>query len=229
VSAPALAAALAFAALGIAAERAASFWPAEEASRRGPGLRTVLLAVGAGLSAWAIVLRSAQPWWATLAYLFFLALLVVLSATDLDQRRLPHIVLDPLIVGAVVFIPFNPAVEPLNGIAGALLAVVFMGVLGLVIRSGVATGDLYLVAPLGLLLGWEGVFVAIFVAALLSAVTSIILLATRRVGLRSYIPFGPFLVAGTVITLVRDDHILATAFSISAALLGVALGGTIPG
>lgn len=211
MTAAAIATGVAFAVLGAAAERLASVWPPDEASRRAPGPWTVLLALAAGLAGWGIVARSSLPWWATAVYLVLLALLVVLSATDLDQRRLPHIVLDPLIVVAVAFVPFNPAVVPLDALIGAAVAVGLLGVLGLLVRGGVAAGDLYLVAPLGLMLGWEGVLPAIFVAALLSAVTSIVLLVSRRVGLKSYIPFGPFLVAGTVITLLRDPELLAAA------------------
>lgn len=207
----ALAIGIGFAALGVAAERLAAVWPADEASRRPPGARTALLGLAAGLAGWSVAARSELPWWATCAYLALLALLLLLAATDLEQRRLPHLLLDPLIVGAVIFVPFNPAVDPIPALIGAAVAVGFMGVLGLIIRSGVAMGDLYLVAPLGLMLGWEGVFVAIFLAALFSAATSLLLLASRRVGLKSYIPFGPFLVAGAVITLVRDDRILGIA------------------
>jgi prepilin signal peptidase PulO-like enzyme (type II secretory pathway) len=104
------------------------------------------------------------------------------------------------------------------------VAVGLMGLLGILVRAGVAMGDLYLVAPLGLVLGWEGVLPAIFVAALLSAVTSIALLVSRRVGLKSYIPFGPFLVAGTVITLVRDPRLLGE-LAAAAGDLARAVGG----
>jgi leader peptidase (prepilin peptidase)/N-methyltransferase len=204
----AVAAGIGFALLGAGAERLAAVWPPDEASRRGPGPRTAALALLSGLAGWGIVQRSQLPWWATAAYLALFALMVVLAATDLEQRRLPHVLLDPLIVGAVAFVPFNPAVEPLAALIGAAVAVGLMGLLGLLIRAGVAMGDLYLVAPMGLLLGWEGVLPAIFVAALISAVASLGLLATRRVGLKSYIPFGPFLVAGTVITLLRDPRLL---------------------
>ena len=220
----ALVAGAAFAVLGGAAERLASVWPSDEASRRPPGARTVLLALLSGLAGWALVARSALPWWATLAYLAMLALMVLLSATDLEQRLLPHLLLDPLIVAAVAFVPFNPAVQPLDAVIGAGVAVGFIGLVGLLIRAGVAMGDLYLVIPLGLLLGWEGVLPAIFVAALLSAATGLVLLATRRAGLKSYIPFGPFLVAGTVITLVRDDRILG-AVATGAGWLASAIAG----
>lgn len=220
MTAVAIAAGIVFAVLGAAAERLAAVWPPDEASRRRPGLRTVLLALAAGLAGWGIAARSSLPWWATAVYLVLVAFLVVLSATDLEQRRLPHILLDPLIVAAVAFVPFNPAVAPLDALIGAGVAVGLLGLLGLLVRAGVATGDLYLVAPLGLMLGWEGVLPAIFVAALLSAVASIALLVSRRVGLKSYIPFGPFLVAGTVITLLRDPDLLGAAATMLVRALG---------
>lgn len=197
-----------YGALGAAAERLASVWPPDEASRRPLGFRTVALAGASGAAAGAIVARSALPWWATAAYLLLLAPLVILTATDLEQRRLPHIVLDPLIVGAVLFVPFNPGVEPLMALVGAGAAVGFLGVLALVVRGGLALGDLYLVAPIGLMLGWPGVFTALFAAAFVAAATSLVLLATRRVGMRSYIPFGPFLIGGAVLALLVDSRLL---------------------
>jgi leader peptidase (prepilin peptidase)/N-methyltransferase len=218
MTALAVVAGAALAAVGGVAERVAAVWPPDEASRRGPGWRTAAMAVAAGAAGWAIAARSTLPVWATAVYLGLLALLVLLSATDLEQRRLPHVLLDPLIVVAIGFAFVNPSVTLLNAVIGAVAAVAFLGVLGLVIRSGVAMGDLYLVAPLGLLLGWPGIFLAVFVAALLSSVTSLVLLASRRVGLKSYIPFGPFLVAGAVLTLLRDDHLLGPAAQATAWL-----------
>ena len=198
-----------FAVAGALAERLASVWPPDEAQRRRFGVRTILLATASGVAAAAIVARSELPWWATAAHLVLLALMLVLTATDLEQRRLPHIVLDPLIVLAAAFVPFNPAVQPLDALIGAGAAVAFLGVLALVVRGGLAVGDLYLVAPIGLLLGWPVIFTGLFAAAFLAAGTSLVLLAVRRVGMRSYIPFGPFLVGGAVLALLIDDRVLS--------------------
>jgi len=209
----------AFALLGVAAERLAAVWPPDEASRRGPGLRSLLLGVAAGTAGWGIAARSTLPWWATATHLGILAILVFLTATDLEQRRLPHLLLDPLIVACVVFVPFNPAVSPLDAIIGSVGALAMLGLLGLVIRGGVAMGDLYLVGALGLLLGWQGIFAAIFIAAVLASVISLGLLAVRRVGMKSYIPFGPFLVAGAVLTLLRDERLLREAVGAAGRLL----------
>lgn len=208
----------AFAALGAGAERLASVWPPDEPSRRRAGLRTIAFALGAGLAAGAVTWRSSLPGWATAVHLAILALLVVLTATDVEQHRLPHLLLDPLLLIAVAFVPFNPSVEWTSALIGAVTATAMLGLLGLALRGGVAFGDLLLVAPLGLLLGWPAIFVAIFLAALLSAVVGIGLLVTRRAGMRSYIPFGPFLVIGTVVTLLRDPDLLG---SVSAAVLSM--------
>jgi prepilin signal peptidase PulO-like enzyme (type II secretory pathway) len=198
-----------FAVAGALAERLASVWPADEARGRSFGLRTILLAVVSGVAAAGIAARSGLPAWATAIHLVLLALMLVLTATDLEQRRLPHLVLDPLIVLAALFVPFNPAVEPVDALIGAGAAVAFLGALALVIRGGLALGDLYLVAPIGLMLGWPSVFTALFVAAFLAAGTSLALLAVKRVGMRTYIPFGPFLVGGAVLTLLLGDGVLS--------------------
>jgi leader peptidase (prepilin peptidase)/N-methyltransferase len=203
-----IAVAVAFAVIGGGAERLASVWPPDEAQRRPTGWRTALLAAGSTLAAVLVVLHSDLPAWATAAYLVLLALLIVLTATDLEQRRLPHLVLDPLIVLAAAFVPFNPGVNPAMAIVGAVAAVAFLGALALVVRGGLALGDLYLVAPIGFMLGWPVIFTALFAAAFLAAGSSLALLATRRVGMRSYIPFGPFLVGGAVLALLLDDRVL---------------------
>jgi leader peptidase (prepilin peptidase)/N-methyltransferase len=217
VTLAALVAGMVFAVVGAGAERLASVWPADEASHRGPGLRTGLLAIGAGLGGGAVAWRSTLPVWALAVHLLILAILVVLTATDLEQRRLPHFLLDTLIVVAALFVPFNPTVGWVDAVIGGAVAVAFMGVLGLVVRGGVALGDLYLVGPIGLVLGWPAIFIAVFVAGLLSAMVSALLLVTRRAGLKTYIPFGPFLVAGMVVTLLRDPDLLGKA---AAALSG---------
>jgi leader peptidase (prepilin peptidase)/N-methyltransferase len=208
VTLPVIAVGAIFVVAGALAERLASVWPPDEARGRPIGIRTLLLAAGSGGAAGAVVARSELPWWATGVYLALLALLLVLVATDLEQRRLPHLVLDPLIVGAALFVPFNPGVDPVMALIGAGAAIAFLGVLALIVRGGLALGDLYLVAPIGLMLGWPGIFTALFAAAFLAAGTSIALLALRRVGMRSYIPFGPFLVAGAVVALLGDPRVL---------------------
>jgi leader peptidase (prepilin peptidase) / N-methyltransferase len=220
VNAAVLAAALGFAVLGGGAERLASVWPPEEASRRRPGARTVALAVASGAAGGGVVWRATEATWAVLVVLLIVAILVLLTATDLEQRRLPHLLLDPLLLVALLFVPFNPALGWSSALVGAAASAAFLGALGVVVRQGVALGDLLLVIPLGLLLGWPAIFAAMFIAGIGSAIFSIGLLLSRRAGLKTYIPFGPFLVGGAVITLIRDPVLLGPVAAAASVLFG---------
>lgn len=212
---PAVTAAV-FGVVGVAAERVASVWPAAEARHRGPSWRTLALAAASAGAAYGLTVSSHLPTWALLVHLLMLGLMVFLVATDLEQRRLPHLLLDPLIVVSVGFAFVNPALETIATFAGAAAAVLFLGLLALIIRGGIALGDLYLAVPIGLTLGWPLVWSGLFTGALLAGVVSLFLIVTGRVGLRSYIAFGPYLVAGYVITLLREGSLLAP--SVTAAL-----------
>jgi leader peptidase (prepilin peptidase)/N-methyltransferase len=138
-----------------------------------------------------------------------LGFMIGLVATDIEQRRLPHLLLDPLIVISVGFAFINPALETLSAFLGAAAAVAFLGVLAVIIRGGLALGDLYLAIPIGLGLGWPLIWSGLFTAALMTGAVSLFLVVTGRVGLRTYIAFGPYLVAGYAITLLREASLLA--------------------
>ncbi len=201
--------------VGMGAERIASVWPDTEARRRRPSWRTLALGLAAGAAGYGIAAVSHLPPWATLVHLVMLGFMVGLVATDLEQRRLPHLLLDPLIVVAIGFAFINPALDTVSALAGAAAAVVFLGILAFVIRGGMALGDLYLAVPIGLTLGWPLIWSGLFTAAILAGAVSVFLVVTGRVGLRSYIAFGPYLVAGYVLTLVREATLLAP--SVTAA------------
>jgi leader peptidase (prepilin peptidase)/N-methyltransferase len=66
-------------------------------------------------------------------------------------------------------------------------------------------GDVNLSGVLGLVLGWPGIALALFLTILIAAAASIIYLAIMLL-LKRYqpylsIPYGPFLIAGAVILL----------------------------
>jgi leader peptidase (prepilin peptidase)/N-methyltransferase len=68
-----------------------------------------------------------------------------------------------------------------------------------------AFGDVRLAGAIGLFAGWYSprrALVAFIVATGLAALVSLALLATRRASLRTALPFGVFLAAGTVIAVL---------------------------
>lgn len=59
-------------------------------------------------------------------------------------------------------------------------------------KGGMGAGDVKLFSVLGLLLGWEGVFLLIFLTTLFIAVTGIILILRKQKEKSSRLPAGPF-------------------------------------
>jgi leader peptidase (prepilin peptidase)/N-methyltransferase len=173
-----------------------------ESPTRGPDWRTVLVAViGAGSLA-AVGLRFEEPGQLAL-FGGWAVILVLLLATDLDQRLLPDVLTLPLIPAAAIagLLGWNPLVT--DGMLWPLVAAVAIpGGLYLVSipygSGAIGVGDLKLLVSVGLTLGFLRAFYAVFFGAVLSGVAVLVLLAARVIGRRSYIPFGPFLILGSL-------------------------------
>ncbi len=72
---------------------------------------------------------------------------------------------------------------------------------------GMGYGDVKLALPLGLLLGWPNTLVWLFVSFISGAVIGLLLLFAGKTKLKQPIPFGPFLIFGTVVALIWGDEI----------------------
>ena len=191
---------------GYLSDRLAARWPEHpDGMRRGRDWRTAVLVATGALAFAALAVRWPQP--AALAVLvpYFLALLV-LMATDLDQRLLPDLITLPLIPAAlaVVLAGQDPllAGKGLGAASGLIAAVGAPAVLAasnLVLRGGLGVGDLKLAVSLGLMSGVSRLVGGFLLASAASSVVLIALLLLRRLSLRSPIPYGPILIAGGMV------------------------------
>lgn len=151
----------------------------------------------------AVAERVALAWW--------LGCAVPLVLVDLAVHRLPDRLTWPAAAGTWALLgvaalagagagPWLRAVT-----AGVALGLAFAATTLLLGRRGFGLGDAKLALGVGALLGWQGwglVVTGLVLTFLLSALVSVALLATRRVGWSSHLPFGPFLVAGTCAALL---------------------------
>jgi leader peptidase (prepilin peptidase) / N-methyltransferase len=192
------------AAFGFASDRLAARWPEhEDGSTRAIDWRTpVVVGVGA-LAFAATVARFAQTPVHLPVVGVYVAALVVMFATDLDQRLLPNVLTLPLIPYALLVFalgasPFVPSVEELAWAAAA--AIVVPGALFLLAipfgRGAIGEGDLKLLVSAGLFAGATKLFYGLVVGALVAGITVAILVLVRRLSMKSFVPYGPFLIAG---------------------------------
>jgi leader peptidase (prepilin peptidase) / N-methyltransferase len=189
--------------VGLGADRLAARWPAHEGGAvRARDWRTVALAGGGALAFAALAGRWTEPRDLAILSVYFAALLV-LMATDLDQKLLPDVITLPLI--AVAFVLTLTGLNPLLAgkdlpIASALLAgigaPVLLFVLDVVVKGALGMGDLKLVAGLGLLSGVTRLFGGLVVASIASAIVLVILIVAGRLTMKTAIPFGPILILG---------------------------------
>jgi leader peptidase (prepilin peptidase)/N-methyltransferase len=97
-----------------------------------------------------------------------------------------------------------------RALLGGVALFAFYLVLALVYPAGMGLGDVKLAGVLGMALAWLGWgvwLVGAFLGFLLGAVVGLGLMAVRRAGRRTAIPFGPFMVAGTLLAIVWGQDI----------------------
>jgi len=146
--------------------------------------------------------------------LAFLSGLVVVSFIDLDHQIIPNVVTLPgiplgLLAGLLLGEP--PLLDRVMGTllgAGFLYLVLFYGG-ALFGPEAMGEGDLNLIALVGAFLGWKAVALTIFLGCLFGSAVGLALIASRRLGRRQHIPFGPFLSLGAVVALFWGDRLIA--------------------
>jgi leader peptidase (prepilin peptidase)/N-methyltransferase len=205
---------IAGAAWGLAADRIGARWPAHEAEVDEAGTivrpagwvrpvdwRTPVVVVLGGLSLAALAPRFEDPVALGIFGAFFAALTLLL-ATDLDQRLLPDLVTLPaiplaLLVGVAGLNPLVPVGELPAALLAALVIPAFLFVIAIPFGAGaIGMGDLKLLVSVGLLTGLARAVAGVVVGALAAGVVLALLLVARRITLRTYVPFGPFLILG---------------------------------
>ena len=137
---------------------------------------------------------------------FFVTVLVVLSAIDIRERRLPNRIVLP---SAAVVLAAHIALFPdraLEWIVAALGAALFLFVPLLVYPAGMGMGDVKLALLLGAGLG-ASVATALVVGLVASSFVALGLVARRGAAARkATMPFGPFLALGAVVALFLGDR-----------------------
>jgi leader peptidase (prepilin peptidase) / N-methyltransferase len=150
------------------------------------------------------------------AFLFLAAVGTLLGVIDLQHRLLPNRIVVPSfgIAAALLLVASLPDQHWAALLRAALGAVVLFAVflvLALIAPSGLGMGDVKLAALIGLYLGWlgwEAVVIGAAAGFVVQALVALALLATRRIGLRGELPFGPAMLAGAALAIGWSDTLL---------------------
>jgi leader peptidase (prepilin peptidase)/N-methyltransferase len=168
----------------------------EAISWRYPGVE-LLTAAG-----FAAIFLLDGPGFQLLRDLLFFSLLVPIAFIDIDHRIIP----DELSLGGLaagLLLSFFPGGDWKGSFTGALLgggilyatAFLYEKIRGI---EGMGGGDIKLLAMIGAFVGWRGTVATLFFGALLGATGGILAMRKGGEGLKTAIPFGPYLCAAAL-------------------------------
>lgn len=146
-------------------------------------------------------------------YAVLYSALLVVAGTDLSHKIIPNAITFPGMILGLVSAGMVLPLGFLNGLIGLLVG---GGILWLVAwaspylfgKEGMGGGDIKLLAMIGAFLGWKLAVMTIMLGSLVGSVVGVSLLAAQVINREDYIPFGPFLVLGAVVSLFYGIPVL---------------------
>lgn len=151
-----------------------------------------------------------------------LSLLVLVSLIDLEHRLILDVMVFPSIVMLLVLAPFWPDIgfprvflgdetllaslanSSLSGL-GAFLVFLLVAMIN---PAGMGGGDIKFAAVLGLMVGFPGILIAIWISAIGGGLIAIGLILTRKKSRKDVMPFGPFMAIGAAVVLISGPDIV---------------------
>lgn len=196
------------------------------------GRMEILLELGLAVAfiasyfAWPVSLMTTYGLVSFVLWLVVCTIMALLFAYDARWFLLPFAINVLLIVVAAIFAGYRLVNEGVSGeiLLSLLFAVALMSGLYFIFSlfGWVGLGDSILGLGLALLLGsWEKAFLAIFLANLLGCFMLIPLAMQRQLKRNAHIPFGPFLIVGTFISVLWGSELIRLVFSSSDVLLNL--------
>ena len=139
--------------------------------------------------------------------LVYACLFLVIFFIDLEHGLILDSIVYPGIVLAFVFSFFWPELGVGSALIGGVIGFGLMLLPYLISRGGMGLGDVKLAGLIGLATGFHHVFIALFLGILGGGLVASFLLLFRLRTRKEAIPFGPFLAAGAMATVIWGETI----------------------
>jgi prepilin signal peptidase PulO-like enzyme (type II secretory pathway) len=172
-------------------------------------LRAALLAPATALC-FALAALATDDWGATILTGIFSAIFLALLFTDLERRLLPNRIVYPAMLLAMAVSWAWPDRNAAQAFAGGGLAFAIIFVVYVLSRGGFSWGDVKMATLMGLAAGFPAMAAGLFFTAISGGLAAFPLLLARVTGLRKdrYMPYGPFIALGAIISLLWGDAII---------------------
>lgn len=144
----------------------------------------------------------------SIRYLLLTGVLFFIAWIDQHEKKIPNQLLLALSGGRVLLLLLEWGVFPEMGLSLSLSSILgtFLGsglflLAYFISRGGVGMGDVKLFGVIGCYVGVGTIMPLAFMTIIISAVYSIVMLLLKKIKLKEEIPFAPFVLTGTILTL----------------------------
>lgn len=141
-------------------------------------------------------------------YYFLASLLIIVSFIDIDHYRIPDSIMITGFISGLIFLIIISFTTFINAFWGFLIGGGFLFLTAVFSRGGMGCGDIKLGAVIGLFLGGERMVLTLFLASLLASVIGVGLIILKKKNRKDYLPFGPFLAAGALVSLLFGNRLV---------------------
>jgi len=152
--------------------------------------------------------------WQAVVYAALVSALLVAAVIDLEHQIIPDtITLPGIAIGLICAATVLPLAltDSILGLVlgGGLLWALAIASPYLFGKEGMGGGDIKLLAMIGAFLGWKSTVLTIMIGALVGAGVGIALILLKIMRRDQYLPFGPFLVLGALVSMFFHQEIFA--------------------
>ena len=149
----------------------------------------------------------------SLIYTILSSALIIIAFIDLNELIVPDVISLPGIAAGLILSFFVPYISFINSALGVVIGggiILIIGLVGSMIfkKEAMGGGDVKLAAMIGAFLGWRYIIISMFLGFFLGALTGIILVLSKIKRREDMVPFGPFIVLGSLITLLCGEKII---------------------
>ena len=150
----------------------------------------------------------------TFIYAILSSALIIISFIDLDEQIIPdEISLSGIVLGFLIsfFVPYISYFNSLLGIltGGGIIFLIALAGLAIFKKEAMGGGDVKLAAMIGAFIGWRYIILSLFIGFFIGAVTGIVLILSKVKNKDDIIPFGPFIVLGSILTILWGKNLLS--------------------
>ena len=150
----------------------------------------------------------------TLIYIILSSALIIIAFIDLNEQIVPDVISLPgIVIGFIIsfFVPYISFVHSALGVlvGGGIILIIGLAGSAIFKKEAMGGGDVKLAAMIGAFLGWRYIIISLFLGFFLGALAGIILILSKIKSREDVVPFGPFIVLGSFITLLWGEKIIS--------------------